>query len=132
NGLASQPLVIGESSFENAAVAADIARFTRETGRSIAEVYEWWQTTDGGPCVSAPYRADAYITALSGAAIPPPTPSPLPLLPFPTLTGSLSRSGSFSFKSADGTEVSALDAGTYRVDVHDLRPTSGFRLLAAY
>jgi len=32
NGLLTQPLVIGESSYENPAVAADIARFQRDTG----------------------------------------------------------------------------------------------------
>ncbi len=87
NGLATQPLVVGESSYENTAVASDIARFTRETGRPISGVYEFWQTTEGGPCTSAPYRADAYIAALTGTPVPPPTPSPLPMLPVVVETG---------------------------------------------
>ena len=49
----TQPLVIGESSYENAAVAGDIARFMRDRGRPVSEVYEWWNTAEGGPCVSS-------------------------------------------------------------------------------
>ena len=59
DGLLNQPLVIGESSYENPAVAADIRRFMDSSSRPVAEVFQWWQTTDGGPCASAPYRADA-------------------------------------------------------------------------
>jgi hypothetical protein len=128
NGLTTQPLVVGESSYENTAVAADIARFTRETSRPISEVFEFWQTRESGPCASAPYRADAYIAALTGTPVPPPTPSPLPLLPVPTLTASLSRSGAFSFRDSGGRPVETLDAGMYRVAIRDRSQTSGFRI----
>jgi hypothetical protein len=129
NGLGTQPLVVGESSYENTAVAGDIARFTRETGRPISEVYEFWQTTEGGPCTSAPYRADAYIAALTGTPVPPPTPSPLPMLPVQTLTASLSRSGRFSFRNSGGRTIQTLDAGTYRLVIRDQSRTSGFRIV---
>jgi hypothetical protein len=122
--------VIGESSYESAAVAADIARFQRDTGRPIAEVYEWWSTREGGACASAPYRADAYITALGGAAIPPPTPSPLPLLPVPTLTATVTRSGRVALKDPHGRTVTALDAGAYRIIARDHSTTAGFLLIA--
>jgi hypothetical protein len=129
NGFATQPLIVGESSYENAAVAADIARFTRETGRPISEVFEFWQTTEGGPCVSAPYRADAYIAALTATPVPAPTPSPMPMLPVPTLTALLSRSGQLSFRNPTGQSINTLDAGTYRLLIRDQSRTSGFRIV---
>ena len=127
-GLMTQPLVIGESSYENAAVAGDIARFMRDRGRPVSEVYEWWNTAEGGPCVSAPYRADAYIAALTGRPIAPPTPSPLPLPPPPILTVALSRSGVSSLRAADGAAVTTLDAGTYRVVIRDQSASGGLRI----
>jgi hypothetical protein len=128
NGLLAQPLVIGESSYENPAVAADIRRFMNTSSRPISEVYEWWQTTVGGPCVSAPYRADTYITTLSGAATPPPTPSPLPLVSVPKLSGSVSSTGKVTLKTASGGVVKTLDAGPYTILVQDRSKRYGFRL----
>jgi hypothetical protein len=129
NGLLDQPIVVGESSYENPAVAGDIARFVHDTGRRVSEVYEFWQTAEGGPCISAPYRGDAYITTLTGAPISPPTPSSLPLLPIPTLTASLTPSGRVTLKGANGNSIAALDAGTYRVVIHDRSRLAGFRLV---
>jgi hypothetical protein len=128
NGLLEQPIVIGESSYENPAVASDIDHFVHDTGRRVSEVYEFWQTAEGGPCVSAPYRADAYITALTGAPLPPATPTPLPLIPIPTLAAFVSRSGNATLTTADGRPVSELDAGTYRIVIRDQSKTAGFRL----
>jgi hypothetical protein len=128
SGLLTQSLVIGESSYENPAVAADIRRFMDSSSRPVAEVYEWWQTTDGGPCASAPYRADAYITTLAGAPTPPPTPSPLPLLPVPKLIGSVSAVGRVTLKTALDNSVTALDAGPYALVVEDRSKRDGFRL----
>jgi hypothetical protein len=82
----------------------------------------------GGPCVSAPYRADTYITTLSGAPTPPPTPSPLPLLPVPKLIGSVSAAGKVTLKTASGDVVKALDAGPYTLIVRDRSKRYGFRL----
>jgi hypothetical protein len=127
NGL-SQPIVVGETSYENPAVANDIARFEGDSGRRVLEVFEWFQTSDGGPCASPPYRADAYITALKHVAAPPPTPSPLPLLPMPTLYASLSASGAASLRTSSGEGVTILDAGTYHVIVTDRSHRAGFRL----
>ena len=128
NGLTSQPLVIGESSYENPAVAADIKRFMDSSSRPIAEVFQFWRTTSDGPCASPPFRADAYITALTGAPAPPPTPSPLPLIPVPSLTASVSATGKVTLQTASGSSVTALDAGSYTVVVHDRSKRDGFRL----
>ena len=50
----TQPIVVGEASYNDPNTAADIARFINDTGRPVAEVYEWWQTTTGGSCASRP------------------------------------------------------------------------------
>jgi len=128
NGLLDQPIVVGESSYENPAVASDIARFMRDTGRGVSEVYEFWQTAEGGSCASAPYRGDAYITTLTGAPTPKATPTPLPLIPIPTLSALVTRSGKATLRSAAGRAVSQLDAGTYRIVLRDQSTKAGFRL----
>jgi hypothetical protein len=127
NGL-STPIVVGETSYDNPAVANDIARFVGDSGRQVIEVYEWFQSSDGGPFISAPYRADAYITALKQVPPPPPTTSPVPLLPIPTLQASLSATGVASLRTTSGTNVSEIDAGTYNLVLTDRDRQAGFRL----
>ena len=127
NGLA-QPIVVGEASYENAAEANDLARFVADSGRRVLEVFEWFQTASGGPCLTAPYRADAYISALDHVAPPPPTPAPLPLLPIPTLRASVSAAGVPFLHTASGTKPMALDAGEYNIIVTDRSRHAGFRL----
>jgi hypothetical protein len=69
NGL-TQPVVIGETVYNDSAVAGAIKSFLGSSPRSVEEVIEW-PLTAARPCkdisVSPPYRADAYITALSGS-----------------------------------------------------------------
>lgn len=125
NGL-SQPLVMGETPYEYPAVAADVARFTAESGRPVTEVYEWFATTEQGPCGVPPYSADAYIAALKHVAPPPHT--PMQLLPVPTLFGTVTRTGATSLRTASGARVSTLDAGTYVVIVRDRSRRYGFGL----
>jgi hypothetical protein len=125
NGL-STPLVMGESSYENPEVASDVARFEAQSSRPVPEVFEWYQTTDGGPCLSPPYRADAYISALKHETPPPQT--PFQLLPVPTLHASVSSKGVASLRTSSGKTVKTLDAGTYDVVVADHSRTVGFHL----
>src|SRR5262249_19127214 len=80
----------------------------------------------GGPCVSPPYRADAFITTLKHEPTPPPTPDPLPLLPIPTLHATVTSTGAVSLSAAGG--VSTLAAGTYNVIVDDHSRHAGFHL----
>ena len=127
NGL-SQPIVVGETSYENPAVANDIARFEGDSSRRVIEVFEWFETSEGGPCPSPPYRADAYIVALKHTSVPPPTPYPLPLLPVPTLQASVSAAGPPVLRTSSGARVTELDAGTYRIVVTDRNRRAGFDL----
>lgn len=127
NGLTTQPLVVGESSYENAATASDVRQFMETSSRRVDEVYQWWQMRSDGPCYSAPYRADAYLAAL-GLPLPPPTPSPLPLLPVPTLSAAVSPAGKVALRDEAGHAVAVLDAGRYRIVVQDRSRRYGFRL----
>src|SRR5205085_11296600 len=110
------------------AVAAAITRLRDSSSIRVAEVYEWWQTTDNGRCASAPYRADSHITTLTGAPTPPPTPSPLPRRSVPKLIGSVSASGKVTLRTSSGGSVATLDAGTYTVVVQDRSTRNGFHL----
>ena len=127
NGLTTQPLVVGESSYENAATASDVTRFMATSSRRIDEIYQWWQRSSNGPCYSAPYRADAYAAAL-GLPLPPPTPSPLPLLPVPTLSAAVSSAGRVVLRNETGRTVVALNAGRYRIVMQDRSRRYDFRL----
>lgn len=127
NGL-STPIVVGESSYENRDVANDVARFEGDSGRQVIEVFEWFEKTEGAPCPSPPYRADAYIVALKHVAPPPPTPDPLPLLPLRTLHATVTAGGATSLRTSSGATVRTLDADTYRVIVTDRSRRAGFHL----
>jgi hypothetical protein len=115
NGL-SQPLVIGETAYDDPGVASAIVEFRAESARPILEVMAW-PLRAGSRCgVSAPYRADAYIRALTGSA--PPT----------TLQATVTRNGS-TLRTSYGDPVTALEAGRYTVRVRDTSPSGDFHLL---
>jgi hypothetical protein len=124
------PLVLGEASYDDSGAAAQIARFMRESSRPIAEVYEWWQRLDvpDTPCISPPYRGDAYLAAVTGQAVPPPTPSPPPDLPVPVIRGAVAANGSVSLRDSSGS-ITALDAGEYTLIVTDKSKRFGFYLI---
>jgi hypothetical protein len=115
NGL-SQPLVIGESAYDDPGVASAITQFRAESARPILEVMAW-PLRAGSQCgVSAPYRADAYIRALTGST--PPT----------TLQAVVTRRNS-TLRTSYGDPVTALEAGRYTVRVRDTSPSEDFHLL---
>jgi hypothetical protein len=121
NGL-SQPLVIGEEAYNNSAVARAIAQFTAGSSRRVLEVMEWpeWPLGTARRCnnisVSPPYRADAYITALTGAP------------PSSTLTATVAP-GTITFKTPYHQPVTALEAGAYQLIVRVTSPRTGFQLI---
>jgi hypothetical protein len=115
NGL-SQPLVIGEDEYNDRAAAAVIAKFMRTSSRRVVEVMEWPNVNEGSvhpSCPRPPYRIDAYKTALMGARRR------------TRLTASLSNS-SFSFTTQYGQPVTALEAGSYTINVSDHSKLRGF------
>lgn len=128
----SQPFVIGEEAYDNESVAQAIAEFTRTSTRLVAEVVEWPLSADQ-PCdnisVSPPYRADGYITVLTGRAAPPPTPDPLPTQPTPTLRASVGPGHTITLRAPSGERVTQLDAGAYVVVAADRSLRENFHLI---
>jgi len=115
----SQPLVIGEEAYNDSAVARAIAQFTAASSRRVLEVMEWPLGADRrckDMSISPPYRADAYISALSGS--PPST----------TLTATVTPN-TVTFQTPSHQPVTALEAGQYQIVVHDTSPRTGFQLL---
>ena len=131
NGL-SQPFVLGEEAYDDRPVAEAIAEFTRTSERPVTEILEW-PLAANSPCkdmsVSPPYRADAYITVLTGKPAPPPTPNPIPLPPVPTLSAAVGPGHTISLRSAAGKPVAELDSGPYRIVVRDRSARDNFHLI---
>lgn len=63
----SQPLVIGETAYNDAGVAIAIRTFIQTSARSVKEVMAWPLRPDRKTCVSAPHRVDAFARVLTGA-----------------------------------------------------------------
>ena len=128
---APQAIVVGEEAYDDAPVARAIAEFIQTSPRRVEEVMEWPLTADR-PCegvsVSPPYRADAYVTTLTGAPLPPPTPKPLPLPPVPTLNASVGPGRAISLRTTAGKPVIQLDSGPYRIVVRDRSTQDSFHL----
>jgi hypothetical protein len=114
----SQPLVIGEEAYDDKPVADAIAQFSATSSRRVLEVLEWPLRGDRrcrDMSVSPPYRADAYISTLSGAP------------PASTLTATVTPSA-ISLQTPYHEPVTALEAGQYQISVSDRSPRTGFQL----
>jgi hypothetical protein len=127
----SQPFVVGEAAYDSRPVAQAVADFTRTSTRPVSEVIEWPLAADQ-PCdnisVSPPFRADAYITVLTGKPAAPPTPNPLPVRPIPTLRASVGPGQTITLRAASGARVTQLDAGSYLVVATDRSLQENFHL----
>jgi hypothetical protein len=119
NGL-SQPLIVGETVYEDRGYAAAIEEFRRTSSRSILEVQEW-PLEPVSPCtgfsVAPPYTADAYINALTGS----PRAS--------EMEARLDSSGSVALVAPYGMAAKALITGTYSIRVFDGSRKQGFRVV---
>ncbi len=126
-----QAIVVGEEAYDDSSVAQAIAKFMATSSRPVLEVMEWPLAADR-PCehisVSAPYRVDAYLTTLTGRAVPRATPQPLPLPPIPTLYATVRPGSGVSLTTAAGDPVTRLVSGRYRIVVRDFSATADFHL----
>jgi hypothetical protein len=116
----TQPITIGETYYNDSATAAAVKTFIATASRPITEVIEW-PLRRGSDCrdisVAPPYKADAFIEALTGS--PPPT----------ALTASVGPGASVSMKTPDGDPLTALEAGDYTLAVSDLSAKDNFHLV---
>lgn len=113
-----QPLVLGETSYNESGGAAALKVFASESTR-LTEVMQW-PLELGISCApfsaTPPYSADAYVEALTGA--PPAT----------TLTAQVGPGAKASVKTAYGQPLTALRAGMYTVAVTDGSTRESFHL----
>jgi hypothetical protein len=115
NGL-SQPLVIGETAYDDASVAAAIKEFEATSERPILEVMEWPGRAGGSCPPSPPFGANAYLQALTGAAAP------------MRLTAAVRTSGGIVVSTSYGNPVTALEGGDYTITVTDVSRSDNFHL----
>jgi hypothetical protein len=114
----SQPIVLGETSYNDPGGAAALKIFAAESTR-LTEVMQW-PLALGSSCApfsaTPPYRADAYVEALTGA--PPAT----------TLTAQLGPGAQASMRAPYGQPLSALRADKYTLTVTDASTRENFHL----
>jgi hypothetical protein len=110
-----QPLVVGEEAYDDRSVARAIRKFAAGSSRRVLEVMEWPLRADRS-CPSAPFRAGAYISVLSGSS------------PSSKLTARVTPS-TIVFRTPYREPVTALEAGRYEVVVHDVASRGGFELV---
>jgi hypothetical protein len=101
----TQPISLGETSYDNPDGAADIATYVSSTTRPLLEVMPWPLRVGSTCTVPAPYRDDALYSGLGEA--PPP-------LSFSVTVGA---KGAVTGRTALGEPLIALTAGTYAVSV---------------
>jgi hypothetical protein len=114
NGL-SEPLVIGETAYDDASVAAAIKEFEAASPRRILEVMEWPARAGRSCPPSPPFEANAYMQTLTGAGPP------------MRLTAML-RASRVGLRTSYGDPVTALEAGRYAIAVTDASRSDDFHL----
>lgn len=115
----SQPITLGETFYNDPSAAAAVATFVKTSSRRLDEVLAWplaRGSTCSGFSAPPPYRADAFITALTGS--PPPNRLAVTVGPHRTLM----------LKTPYGERVTALEAGEYTISVTDAARSDNFRL----
>jgi hypothetical protein len=115
NGL-SQPLVIGETAYDDDAVAAAIKRFETTSKRRILEVMEWPGRAGQSCPPPPPFTADAYLQTLTGAA------------PQIRLTATVRPRHGIIVRTSYSHPVTALETGPYTIAVTDASKGENFHL----
>jgi hypothetical protein len=116
NGL-SQPLVIGETAYDNASVASAIKEFEATSTRRILEVMDWPGRTGQSCPPSPPFEANAYLRTLTGAGPP------------MRLTALLATRRGILMRTGYGNPVTALEPGRYTLAVTDASSSDDFHLV---
>jgi len=119
NGL-PQPLIVSETVYDDREIAAAIEEFRRTSSRPILDVQEW-PLERGSSCrdfsVAPPFRADAYIEALTGQPRD------------KTVSATVSSVGGITLVAPYRRPATALVADRYALTVSDRSRKLGFRLV---
>jgi hypothetical protein len=115
----SQPITVGETYYGDRSTAWALETFATTSSRRLGEVIPW-PLVRGSSCtaisVPPPYRANAFITALTGS--PPPQRIAVTVGPGRTLT----------LTTPYGQPVTALEAGHYTFSVTDRSKADNVRI----
>jgi hypothetical protein len=117
-----QPLIIGEGPYNDPEWAAAVHGFITRWTRPVTEVLEWplqRNSTCDAFSVAPPYRANSYIQEFQG---------PQAVAVTTTLHASLPPTGRTSLQTAWGLLATALEDGTYSLDIFDRSTRAGFVL----
>jgi hypothetical protein len=115
NGLA-QPLIIGETAYDDQSVASAIKEFEQTSTRRVLEVMEWPKRSGQSCPPSPPFEASAYLQTLTGTA------SRM------RLTATVPARHGVVLRTAYGNPVTALESGRYSLVVNDTSSRDNFRL----
>jgi len=115
----SQPITLGETYYDDPSAASAVATFVNTSSRHLDEALAW-PLARGSSCqaisVPPPYKADAFITALTGS--PPPHGVAVTVGPGRTLT----------LTTPYGQPVTALEGGVYSFTVVDRSKTDNVHI----
>ena len=106
----SQPIQLGETYYDDPSAASAVETFATTSSHRLDEVLAWPLVRAGDPAgcwVPPPYKADAFITALTGS------------LPPHTITVTIGPARTLALTTPYGQPVTALEAGTYSFAVTD-------------
>jgi hypothetical protein len=116
----SQPITLGETYYDDPLAASAVETSVTTSSRRIDEALTW-PLARGSSCqaisVPPPYKADAFITALTGS--PPPHGVAVTVGPGRTL----------ALTTPYGQRLTALEAGKYSFAVADRSRTDNFRII---
>jgi hypothetical protein len=113
-----QPLVLGETTYNDGVGAAALKAFHAESSR-LTEVMQWplaANSTCEPLSATPPYSAASYVEALTGARAP------------MTLTAAVGPGARMTVRTAYGTPLVALRAGAYTLTVTDTSSRESFHL----
>jgi len=106
----SQPITLGETYYNDPSAASAVATFVATSSRRLDEALTW-PLARGSSCqaisVPPPYKANAFIMALTGA------------LPPHTITATVGPGRTLTLTTPYGQAVTALEDGTYTFTVAD-------------
>lgn len=115
----SQPITLGETYYNDSSAASAAKTFITTSSRRLDEVSAW-PLQRGSICqnwsVQAPYKADAFITALTGSP------------PLHRVTVTVGPRHTLALQTPYGQPVTALEAGTYTFAITDRSRTDNVHI----